>query len=66
MMMNNLNKYRLILGEVAMTLALGFILYKTDFNDDSVGQWLYYVFGIYGVLMLAPRTALYFLKDKFK
>lgn len=61
-----MKKFREFIGEIALTVALGFILFNTDFNDDSVGQWLYWVFGSYGVLMLCPKAIQFFLKDRLK
>lgn len=51
------------LGMLALTMGFIYIVTHTNFNDDSVGSWIYWLFAAYGTIMILPQAWTNFLNQ---
>ena len=61
----SLHKTGQIVGMVALTVAFIYIVKHAKLEDANVGEWMHWLFGVYGSIMILPQAWVNFLnKDK--
>lgn len=50
-------------GMIALTLGFIYIVTHTSYEDDTVGNWIYWLFAAYGTIMILPQAWTNFLNQ---
>ena len=50
-------------GMIALTLGFIYIVTHTTYEDDTVGNWIYWLFAAYGAIMITPQAWTNFLNQ---
>lgn len=59
----SLSKVGQAIGMAALSLAFIYVITHVDFEDDTVGGWIYWLFAAYGTIMILPQAWTNFLNQ---